>query len=296
MPNIQANGISMYYETHGNPNNPALLLIQGLSMSSAAWPPEMIAQWVAKGFYVISFDNRDIGKSQLMDQLGKPNIAWQVIKLKLGLRPKSGYSLLDMANDAAGLLDALEVNQAHVVGVSMGGMIGQLLSAEHPDKVLSFTSIMSTSGKKGLLGTRSDVAAHLRTKPASTELADIIAFQKKSAALLTTPEHPLDGEALDAHITRVLTHGMTSSGILRQMCAIVAGPARTSWLERIQAPTLVIHGDVDPLVNVEGGIDVAKTVPGAKLEIIKNWGHDLPPSMWTPLVELTSEHALSAAE
>ena len=294
MSKTQSNGVSLYYETHGNPENPALLLIQGLSMSSAAWPPEMIAQWVEKGFYVICFDNRDIGKSQLMDSLGKPNIAWQIIKLKLGLRPKSPYSLLDMANDAAGLLDALKVNQAHVIGVSMGGMIGQLLCAEHPEKVLSFTSIMSTSGKKGLPGTRPDVAAHLRTKPASNELSDIIAFQKKSAALLTTPEHPLDGEALDAHITRVLTHGMSAAGILRQISAIVAGPARTPWLARIKAPTLVIHGDVDPLVNVEGGIDVANTVPGAKIEIIENWGHDLPPSMWTRLVELTAAHAHNA--
>jgi proline iminopeptidase len=296
MPITQANGVSIYYETHGNPDDPALLLIQGLSMSSAAWPPEMIAQWVAKGLYVICFDNRDIGKSQLMEQFGKPNIAWQIIKLKLGLRPKSAYSLLDMASDAAGLLEALEVNQAHVVGVSMGGMIGQLLSAEYPEKVLSFCSIMSTSGKRGLLGTRSDVAAHLRSKPASTELTDIIAFQKKTAALLTTPEHPLDGEALNAHISRVLTHGMSSAGILRQMSAIVAGPARTPWLKRIKAPTLVIHGDVDPLVNVEGGVDVANTVPGAKLEIIENWGHDLPPSMWTQLVDLTTEHALNGPQ
>jgi pimeloyl-ACP methyl ester carboxylesterase len=290
MPTAMTNTKHIAYQCFGDPDNPALLLIQGLSMPSTAWPKEWIDQLVVAGYFVVSFDNRDIGQSRIYDELKKPNIALSILKKKLGFNVKSAYSLSDMAEDAIALLNELNIDRAHIMGVSMGGMIGQHIAAEHPNKVLSFIQIMSTSGAKSLPGPSKAVLGHMAKGPAAKTRQSIIDYNMEMQRLVGTKEHPLEGDRLRQFVENNFDRGQTSAGILRQTHAIISDGDRSKLIETITCPTLIIHGDRDPLVHVDGAYDCARKINGAQLEIIEDMGHDLPPSLIGRLTQLCIAH------
>lgn len=291
---VHVNGIDHCYESFGDPTKPAILLIMGLGTQMIAWDSAFCTQLADRGFRVIRFDNRDIGKSTWLDHLDVPNPMALIAKSTIGLKPKVPYTLKDMAADTVGLLDALGIPKAHVVGASMGGMIGQVMAIEHPDRLLSFTSIMSTTGNSKLPSAKSEATALLLAKPVTSE-AEFVTFYKHLMSTLRAGDFPED-EALDE--SRGLAsyrRGYHPAGSGRQLAAIIASGNRTEALKGVRVPTLVIHGRPDPLVPVEGGIATAEAIPGAKLLILERMGHALPLSTWGPIVDAIVAHAESAA-
>jgi pimeloyl-ACP methyl ester carboxylesterase len=277
MPQITANGIQLEYETHGDPANPPLLLIMGLGAQLTLWPIELVEALVARGYHVIRYDNRDIGLSQKFGTHGVPNFKRVALMRLFGLRAKIPYRLTDMAADAAGLLDALGIAKAHVVGASMGGMIAQLVAVDFPERVLSLTSIMSTSGSRKVPPARpAAMKALLDRAPAGATLDDVIPIGLRVSKAIGSPGYPSDETRLRERIARDFTRSFYPEGAARQISAIVDDGDRRSRLRRIGAPTLVIHGIDDPLVPVEGGRDTAANIRGARLLEIAGMGHDLP--------------------
>lgn len=277
MPQTTANGVTLEYETYGDKANPALLLIMGLGAQLTLWPIELVEALVARGYYVIRHDNRDIGLSTKFTDAGVPDIGGVVMALMSGKTPEIPYTLSDMAGDAMAVLDAEGIAQAHIVGASMGGMIAQVLAIEHPDRVLSLTSIMSTTGNPALPPARPEAMAAL-TSPIAPD-ANLETFQARGAMVskaIGSPGYPADPERLAANLARDFARSFHPTGAARQMAAIVADGDRRARLANVKAPTLVIHGADDPLVPVTGGEDTAAAIPGAELLVIPGMGHDLP--------------------
>ena len=295
MPHITANGVSLYCEENGPADAPVVLLVMGLGAQMIAWPDEMIQALVAKGFRVIHYDNRDVGMSQRMEEAAAPNLIWTMFKARLGLPLGVGYSLSDMAADGIGLLDALGIKKAHVVGASMGGMIVQLMAANHRDRLLSMTSIMSSSGAPGLPGARADIQRRFMVKrPADASREEAVAFGAELVSAFSFPD-PARPESAHAELAgRAFDRGYYPVGTKRQLLAIIADGSRVERLKAITTPTLVIHGGADPLVPKEGSEDIARHVPGARLEIIEQMAHDLPPSQIGRLTGLIADHAKAA--
>jgi pimeloyl-ACP methyl ester carboxylesterase len=300
---IKANGIDIEVEDTAeiNPQDtdaytrPAVLLIMGLGMQLVAWPPQMIEALVDAGYRVIRMDNRDIGLSQHFDQMGKPNILWAGLKYKLGLQVRAPYTLEDMAQDALGVLDVLGVVRAHVVGISMGGMIAQRVAIAAPQRVLSLTSIMSSSGAKGLPQARPEVTRVLLQRPASSEPGAVADHYVRLFKAIGSPGYPLTEDDMRERILRGVERSFHPQGTLRQMLAIIADTKRASQLARITSPTLVLHGRADPLVPFANGEDTAKRIPGARLVGFDGVGHDLPPEPVAMMLDEIIPH-LQAAE
>lgn len=293
---IKANGIAIEVQEYGSRQHPAVLLIMGLGMQLIAWPPTVIEPLVQNGFRVITFDNRDIGLSQHFDELGKPSIVWASIKRKLGWTIQSLYSLQDMARDALGVLDALGVDRAHIVGVSMGGMIAQHLACSVPQRTLSLTSIMSSSGAPGLPEAKPEVIRALISRPASRRVEDIVAHYVKLFGVIGSPAFAVDPLLLRENIRCGIERNHHPEGTLRQMVAIAADTQRHEAIARIQSPTLVVHGLADVLVPPAHGRDTAQRIAGARFVGIEGMGHDLAPgavSQWLPdlLKHLKHEYA-----
>jgi pimeloyl-ACP methyl ester carboxylesterase len=286
-----SNGIDIAYEEHGDAGNPVLLLVQGLGMPLAAWPPAMIEGLVAEGFRVVTFDNRDIGRSQLMKEMKLPNMLWQTLRRKVGMKVKAPYQLSDMMRDVTGLLDALNIDAAHIVGVSMGGMISQLLAMHEPQRVKSLTLIMSSTSKRKLPGPGKAVTRHVMRGPKAPTDQARLAYHWKLWRLIGSPGYRLSDEELRGFLNRVFERGMTAAGTARQTLAIFAAPSRVTDLNKLAVPTLVIHGDSDPLIPVECGKDIANAIPGARIEIIEGMGHDLPVALNDRLNRLITRHA-----
>ena len=283
---IRANKIELEVEQHGHPDHPAVLLIMGLGMQLIAWPPSVIEPLVKAGYRVITFDNRDIGLSQKMEQLPQFNFAWQVVRVKLGLQAKSGYQLHDMALDTLGVLDALGVDTAHVVGVSMGGMIAQRMALHVPQRVQSLVSIMSSSGEKSLPDADSKVVRALLAKPRSQAPEHIVAHYEKLFGVIGSPAFPIDPQLLRERILTGIQRSYYPQGTQRQMLAIAADlGVRSKLLPRITSPTLVIHGLADALVPIAHGRDTAQRIQNARFVGIQGMGHDLAPgavAQWLP--------------
>ncbi|WP_296508998.1 alpha/beta hydrolase [Rhodoferax sp.] len=278
---IRANGIEIEVEDSAArdasfADKPTVLLIMGLGLQLIAWPPEMVAGLEAAGYRVICFDNRDVGLSTRMDAMGKPNLMWASLQYKLGFTPAAPYSLSDMAADAIGVLDALGVRQAHVAGVSMGGMIAQRVALAVPQRVLSLTSIMSSSGAKGLPGPAPEVLRAMMSRPMGTSKAAMVDHSVALFRAIGSPAFPIPEADLRARITRGVERALYPVGTLRQMVAVVSDKDRAALLGRITAPTLVVHGSADPLVPLACGEDTARRIPGATLLRIDGMGHDLP--------------------
>ena len=295
---IRANGIDIEVEDTAeiNPQDteaytrPAVLLIMGLGMQLIAWPPQLVDELVDAGFRVIRMDNRDIGLSQHFDHLGKPNLLVAGIKYKLGLRLRPPYTLEDMAKDALGVLDALGVASAHIVGVSMGGMVAQRVAIAAPHRMLSLTSVMSSSGAKGLKQAHHDVTRVLLSRPASTELEAVADHYVRLYKAIGSPDFPTPEPEMRSRITRAVQRSYHPVGTLRQMVAIIADTTRAAQLSGITCPTLVLHGKEDPLVPFEHGEDVARRVGGARLVGIDGMGHDLPPEPVSYILDALIPH------
>jgi len=283
-------GIDLCYQSFGDPAKPAVLLIMGLGTQMLAWDEVFCTQLADRGFHVIRFDNRDIGKSTWLDHEDVPNPMALLAKAAIGVKPKVPYTLKHMADDSVGLLDVLGIASAHVVGASMGGMIGQVMAIEHPDRLLSFTSIMSTTGNAKLPAAKPEATALLMAKPVTSE-DEFVPFYKKLMTTLRAGDFPED-EALDeSRGLAAYRRGYHPAGSGRQLAAIIASGNRTEALKSVRVPTLVIHGRPDPLVPVEGGIATAEAIPGAKLLIIERMGHALPLSTWGQIIDAIVDHA-----
>ncbi len=286
------NGITLEYETHGNPANPPMLLIMGLGAQLTLWPIELVEALVERGYYVIRHDNRDIGLSSKFTEAGVPDMASVVMALMAGKNPAVPYTLSDMAADAVAVLDAAGVAKAHIVGASMGGMIAQLVAVEHPDRVLSLTSIMSTTGNPLLPPAEPEAMAAL-TAPMAPD-ADLAAILERGAMVskaIGSPGYPADPERLSANVERDFKRSFHPTGAMRQMAAIVADGDRRARLKGVTAPTLVIHGADDPLVPVEGGRDTASAIAGATILEVPGMGHDLPLALVETIADAIAGHA-----
>ena len=296
MPQTTHNGITLEYETHGDPANPPMLLIMGLGAQLTLWPIELVEALVARGYYVIRHDNRDIGLSTKFTETGVPDMASVVMALMAGKKPAVPYTLSDMAGDAMAVLDAAGVAKAHIVGASMGGMIAQLVAVEHPDRVLSLTSIMSTTGNPTLPPAKPEAMAAL-TSPMAPD-ADLAAILERGAMVskaIGSPGYPADSERLSANVERDFNRSFHPTGAMRQMAAIVADGDRRTRLKGVTASTLVIHGADDPLVPVEGGRDTAAAIPGATILEVPGMGHDLPLALVETIADAIAGHAGAAA-
>ncbi len=280
---IRANGISIEIDDTGTAadgqDRPVVMLIMGLGMQLIAWPMDLVHALVDAGYRVVRFDNRDIGLSQHFDDAGVPNILWAGLKARLGLTVQAPYSLTDMARDAIGVLDALNIAKAHIVGVSMGGMIAQRVALAAPQRCLSLTSIMSTSGARGLPQTKPHVVRALISRPASLEPKDIGDFYVKLISVIGSPGFPVPEAEVRARAAIAFKRSYHPQGVSRQMLAIMADTRRASELENVTVPTLVVHGTQDVLVPFACGQDTAKRISGAKFVPIEGMGHDLPPGV-----------------
>lgn len=293
MPTVRSNNIDIACDEYGRATDPALLLIMGLGLPSSAWPPELIEMLVAEGLRVITFDNRDIGLSQRFDHAGAPNLFVESLRRTFGLAVRTPYALTDMMRDTVGVLDALDIEAAHVVGVSMGGMIAQLLAIHEAPRVRSLTSIMSTTGNRRLPHASRTVARHIMRGPRSRSSEGRLDYYRKLLQLIGSPDYRPDPAEVDARLERVFSRGMSPASTARQATAILSAGSRNAALRKLDVPTLVIHGEADPLVRVECGHDTAAAIPGAQLTTIPGMGHDLPRALWPRFTELISAHAKS---
>jgi pimeloyl-ACP methyl ester carboxylesterase len=280
---IYVNNLRLQVEDTGERDRPAVLLIAGMSMQLIVWPDAMLKALHDAGFRVVRFDNRDNGLSESLDALGTPNLGWFMLQQKLGWQPQPPYTIEDMMRDALGVMDHLQLQQAHVVGVSMGGMIGQRLAAAAPQRLWSLTSIMSTSGAKGLPGPTPAMRRVLMTPPAPAGSAAARAQAMRFVNALAGPGfvHPVGSQAQLVEDSLQRSH--LPAGSYRQMLAAMADRDRWRLLSRITAPTLVIHGTADPLIPFACAQDTAARIPGAKLFGIEGMGHDFPPGAVTQL-------------
>ena len=285
-----ANGLTFCYDEFGAPDRPAMLLIMGLGSQMIAWPEPFCERLADGGFRVIRFDNRDIGLSESLDGEPVPNLPVLAIASRLGLRLRVPYTLHDMKRDTVALLDALGVERAHLVGASMGGMIAQLAASEHPDRVASLTSIMSTSGARHLPGPPADVRRHLIGRPPADE-DQYVQRRLRTLQLVGSRTFPADPDALGDRLRDAYRRSFQPEGYMRQLGAVLASGDRVAALRRIRVPTLVIHGDEDRLVPPAASRHIARLVPDSRLEIIEGMGHDLPEPLWPRLADLIVGHA-----
>ena len=278
---VTANGIRLEVEDYGQPSGEPLLLIMGLGMQLVAWHDDFVRSLVERGFRVIRFDNRDIGLSQSFDALGMPSLGWASVKHVMGLRLSSPYSLVDMANDTAGVLDAMGITSAHVCGASMGGMIAQQLAVRHPQRVKSLTLMMTSSGARRLPGPSLKVRGAMLSRPADPKNIDsVVAHYVSLYKLIGSPGYPASDVWLRQRLNMSVRRSHRPQGTARQLMAIAADGDRSALLASIKVPTQVLHGLADPLVPVEAGRDLARKIGGAKLELIEGMGHDLPVPLW----------------
>ncbi len=297
MPQIKANGVMLEFASCGDAAAPALLLISGLGTQMIRWPSALIEGLVDQGLRVIIYDNRDVGLSHKFEAAGLPNLGAVVKAITTGQPAAIAYGLPDMAADAAGLLEALGVKAAHIVGVSMGGMIAQLVAANHPDKTLSLTSIMSSTGDPSLPRATPEAIATLNTPAANpaTDLEGYLDHAVRSAQVNGSPAYPTAPDQLRARAAAYVARCYYPPGFARQYAAVMACPSRRAKCATITAPTLVIHGDADPLVPVDAGRDTAAHIPGAQLMIIPGMGHDLPQALIPTFVKAISDTAARVA-
>ena len=291
---VRANGIDLCYEIFGDPAAEPMIMIMGLGAQMIQWDDDLCRLLAARGFRVIRFDNRDIGKSGKLSG-GKRLTAMELLKLQfLKIPVQAPYRLRDMAEDTIGLMDALGIKSAHLVGASMGGMIAQEIAISFPQRVHSLTSIMSTTGNPKVPPATREAMAILMAPPPTTR-DEFLARFAKTWKVLRVGSFPED-EALDrARAERTFERGLNPAGAGRQLRAVLASGSRKERLHAVKAPTLVIHGTVDPLVRPEGGKDTAASIPGAKLLMIEGMGHALPIPMWPQIIDAIDQHAHAAS-
>ena len=279
---VSANGIQLEVEDHGPVTGEPLLLIMGLGMQLVAWHEDFVARLVQRGFRVIRFDNRDIGLSQRFDHLGVSNLAIDSIKYAVGLKVTGPYTVADMADDTAGLLDALGIPSAHVCGASMGGMIAQHMAASRPERVARLTLIMTSSGSRKLPQASAKVRAALLERRAmgARGLDAEVERLMRLFTLIGSPAFRPEPQAMRARLRASVQRAWRPDGVARQLVAVAADGDRTPLLSRITSPTHIVHGADDPLVPVAAAHDLHTRIAGSTLEVIDGMGHDLPAELW----------------
>jgi len=297
VPTLQANGLTIDYELRGDPAAPPLLLVMGLGMPSALWPDEFLQALADQGLRVVTFDNRDCGGSTRFEGVPVPNVLRAIGRALLRRPVTAPYRLEDMAADTVGLLDALGLERVHVVGASMGGMIGQVLAAQHPGRVLSLTSIMSNSGnpeRRIAFGRWKALRAIIRRPPSPDDHPAVVEHLIRVFSIIGSPAFRDELPSMRPLFERVARRGLYRNGTARQLLAILATSDRRPLLQKITAPTLVLHGADDPLVPLAAGQDTAANIAGAKLEVVEGMGHDFPPTLLAKLALRIAEHCRTA--
>lgn len=289
----QANGIEIAFETFGDPTAPPLLLINGLGGQMINWHEDFCAQFTNRGFWVIRFDNRDVGLSSKFDHAGIPDIREITRAQRQGKTIETPYSLWDMAEDALGLLDFLGISSAHILGSSMGGRIAQITALLQPERVSTLTSIMATMGEPGFPPPNPETLTVL-SKPAPSNREAGIEHTLRIARLFSGPEYPVDEALVRERAAASYDRSFNPGGVTRQMAALMTTGSCRKRLRSLDIPTLIIHGSADPLIPLECAEDTAETIPGAKLMIIKGMGHSLTdiPRVWPLIVDAVGDHAL----
>jgi pimeloyl-ACP methyl ester carboxylesterase len=292
---IIANGVQIEVDVQGPEHGEPILLIMGLGMQLIGWPDELVQMLVQRGFRVIRHDNRDVGLSQGFDRLGVPNVLVEALRHRLRLRVRAPYQIADMAADALGVLDALGIQHAHVCGASMGGMIAQHIAAKHPRRVKSLTLIMTTSGARHLKQAHPKVLRVLMSRPQRPDAPTYMAHMAHVLSVIGSPGYPPDAKRLQQRLMASFSRAYRPSGTARQLVAVAADGDRSPLLQRIVAPTRVIHGDVDPLVPVPAAHDLVSKIPGAVADIVPGMGHDLPLPLLPRIAEAITVNAARAA-
>ncbi|MDQ1395669.1 MAG: hypothetical protein QOG64_928 [Acidimicrobiaceae bacterium] len=291
MPYAKNGDVEIYYDTFGDSADAALLLVNGLGSQCINYRAEWCERFAAEGFFVIRFDNRDVGKSTKFADF-PPDVPAVAAAVVAGEPPRVPYTLGDMARDAIAVLDSLGIERAHVMGLSMGGMIVQTLAIEHPDRLLSMTSVMSSTGDHDV----GQSAPEARTLLMSPPPADRDAFIARHLEGIRTWGSPacIDEERLAAGAAEAFDRCFHPAGQARQLMAVMASPSRTEALGRVQVPALVLHGTADKLIDPSGGLRTAEAIPGARFVSMEGMGHDYPPEYWDRWVQLVADHAKAA--
>lgn len=295
MPTAKANGLTIAYETAGDPRNPTILLVMGLGAQLTLWPDTFVEALAANGLHVVRYDNRDVGLSSDFDSFGVVDMGQVLMKAMAGQPLSPPYSVADMAADGIGLLDALRIKTAHVAGLSMGGMIVPHMATKHADRVLSMTVIMSSSGRRGLPPGRPEAVKMLMTRPMSNDRAEILRHSMALRKAIAGSAYPENEDTLRAKVERQIDRRYYPQGVGRQYYAVVADGDRTNLLKTVKVPTLVIHGSDDPLLPVECGRDVAASVPGAVMHEEQGMGHEIPAELCQSLAAKIAAHCKAAA-
>jgi pimeloyl-ACP methyl ester carboxylesterase len=282
--------LEIAYETFGDPRGPALLLVMGLGQQMLGWPEALCRMFADEGFYTIRFDNRDVGRSTRLETLPRPDIRALYMARLAGQEVVVPYTLDDMAQDALGLLDFLGVERAHVLGASMGGMLGQVLALKHPERVQTLTSFMSTTGDKRLPGPKPLAMSLMVMPPALTWPEHLRNSQHVWRCLAGSRFHP-PAAYVEQQARLFWERGLYPAGFVRHLGAILSARNRTKALAELRPPLLVIHGTEDPLIPVEAGKLTAKSAPQARLHLIEGLGHLIPPAIWPVLVDEVAAHA-----
>ncbi len=279
------------YESLGDPSHPAIVLIMGLGMQLTAWPDSFCRELVERGYRVVRFDNRDCGLSGRAPGKKRANLLLAMAASALGLPVRTPYTLEDMAGDVTGLMDRLGIAQAHIVGASMGGMIAQVLTAKFPQRALSLTSIMSSSGNRRVSKPTKPARKILLSRPADPKDTDsVIDYMVQMFGVIGSPAYPASTDELRRRLGQSIRRAYTPAGTARQLLAIIASGDRRKLLRTIKAPTLVIHGAADPLVPLAAGRDTAQNIPGAELLVIDGMGHDFPDELMPRLAQVIADH------
>jgi pimeloyl-ACP methyl ester carboxylesterase len=297
MPSVIANGVQIEYDTFGDPSSPPILLIMGLGAQMIHWPEEFCNLLASRGLYVIRFDNRDVGLSAKFDETGELALTEIFSNPERGAELNIPYTVDDMADDAVGLLDALGMEKAHVLGVSMGGMIAQTVAIRHPSRVWSLISMASGTGDPSLPWGRPE-AMEMLVAPMPAEREAYIEHNIKLFRTISGSKYPSDEQEIRQLVERAYDRCYYPQGMARHSVAIMVAGSRAQALKSVTVPTLVIHGSEDPLLPVEQGRATAEAVPGAELLIIEGMGHDFPAEVWPLLVDAIAQHtnkALSTA-
>jgi len=288
MPYAHNGSVDIYYETFGDPTHPALLMINGLGSQCINYRTEWCERFVARGFFTIRFDNRDVGLSTKFEDVN-PDMGAVMEALRDGKEPNVAYRLGDMATDALAVLDELGIERAHVMGVSMGGMIVQQLAIDHPERLASMISVMSTTGDPDV-GQASPEAFAILTGPPATDRDSAIARNLEGNRTFGSPGH-YDADRLAQMAGETFDRAFHPAGVARQMIGVMASGSRSEGLRRVTVPALVMHGDADTLIDISGGRRTAECIPGARFEVLEGMGHDYPPAYWDRWIGLVADHA-----
>ncbi|HJQ58833.1 MAG TPA: alpha/beta fold hydrolase [Vineibacter sp.] len=294
MPITRANGIDIAYETAGDPKNPTILLVMGFGGQLTLWNELFVEALAGHGLHVVTYDNRDTGLSSDFSAWGAGDMAVAAANAAAGKPVAAPYTLGDMARDGLGLLDVLGIGRAHVLGVSMGGMIAQLMAGEHPRRVAALTIVMSTSSRPGLPPGKPEALQGLLHRPQMSDRDAIIAYSMKLRGLTGSPAYPMEEARLRAFVAKNVDRRYYPEGMGRQYLAILASGDRVALLKTIAAPTLVIHGEEDPLLPPAHGRDVADLIPGARFDLVPGMGHDLPDQLAADLATRVAAHCRAA--